>query len=161
MPSFPCSRPSIGWKASEPYAKIPVPGPSSVSVIAWATDRFVPSWSRNHPSKEADELMAPVPAPPKAPNRFTGGLYLKGKMANCTDFHSSEQWQHADYVTTVAPAGAGTTPGMLGYMFWAAEYPSARKNYVATVPPNTCEDGMGVAATVFDIPIPMKALRQH
>jgi hypothetical protein len=50
---------------------------------------------------------------------------------------------------------------MLGYMFWAAEYPSARKNYVGTVPPTTCEDGMGVAATVFDIAIPMEPLRQH
>ena len=98
--------------------------------------------------------------PPKAPNRFTGGLYLKGNMANCTDFLSSEQWQHAGYVQTVEPAGAGITSGMLGYMFWAAEYPSARKNYVGTVPPNTCEDGMGAAATVFDIPIPMEALRQ-
>jgi hypothetical protein len=99
--------------------------------------------------------------PPKAPNRFTGGLYLKGNMANCTDFYASEQWEHAGYVQTVSPNGAGTTPGMLGYMFWAAEYPSARKNYVATVPPNTCEDGMGVAATVFDIAIPMEALRQE
>jgi hypothetical protein len=99
--------------------------------------------------------------PPKAPNRFTGGLYLKGNMANCTDFYASEQWEHAEYVQTVSPNGAGTTPGMLGYMFWAAEYPSARKNYVATVPPNTCEDGMGVAATVFDIAIPMGALRQE
>ena len=68
---------------------------------------------------------------------------------------------HADYVTTVAPNGAGLTPGMLGYMFWAAEYPSARKNYVATVPPNTCEDGMGVSATMFSIPIPMQPLRQE
>ena len=99
--------------------------------------------------------------PPKAPNRFTGGLYLKGNMANCTDFYSSEQWEHAEYVQTVAPNGEGTTAGMLGYMFWAAEYPSARKNYTATVPPNTCEDGMGVAATVFDIPVPMGALRQQ
>ena len=99
--------------------------------------------------------------PPKAPNRFTGGLYLKGNMANCTDFYSSEQWEHADYVQTVAPNGAGNTAGMLGYMFWAAEYPSARKNYTATVPPNTCENGMGTAATVFDIPVPMSALRQQ
>ena len=99
--------------------------------------------------------------PPKAPNKFTGGLYLKGNMANCTDFDSSEQKEHADYVQTVAPNGEGTTAGMLGYMFWAAEYPSARKNYTATVPPNTCENGMGVAATVFDIPIPMKPLRQE
>lgn len=98
--------------------------------------------------------------PPKAPNRFTGGLYLKGNMANCTDFDSSEQKEHAGYVQTVAPNGEGTTAGMLGYMFWAAEYPSARKNYTATVPPNTCENGMGVAATVFEIPIPMDPLRQ-
>ncbi len=98
--------------------------------------------------------------PPKAPNKFTGGLYLKGNMANCTDFYSSEQLEHADYIHTVAPNGAGTTAGMLGYMFWAAEYPSARKNYVATVPPNTCENGMGVAATIFDISVPMDSLRQ-
>ena len=101
------------------------------------------------------------PIPPKAPNRFTGGLYLKGNIANCTDFYNSEQWQHADYVQEVAPAGAGVTNGMLGYMFWAAEYPSARKNYVGTVPPNTCENGMGEAATVFDVPIPMEALREE
>lgn len=99
--------------------------------------------------------------PPKAPNRLTGGLYLKGNIANCTDFYSSEQWKHADYVQTVAPNGEGTTVGMLGYMFWAAEYPSARKNYTATVPPNTCEGGMGVAASVFNIEIPMSPLRQH
>lgn len=97
--------------------------------------------------------------PPKAPNRFTGGLYLKGNLANCTDFDSSEQWQHSEYVQTVAPAGAGTTNGMLGFMFWAAEFPSARKNYVGTVPPNTCEDGMGIAMEEFQIPIPMPPLR--
>ncbi len=98
--------------------------------------------------------------PPKAPKRFTGGLYLKGNLTNCKDFYSSEQWLHADYVQTVAPAGAGTTNGMLGFMFWAAEFPSARKNYVGTVPPNTCEDGMGVASDIFEIPIPMPPLRQ-
>ncbi len=98
--------------------------------------------------------------PPKAPNRFTGGLYLKGNLTNCRDFYASEQWLHADYVQTVAPAGAGTTNGMLGFMFWAAEFPSARKNYVGTVPPNTCEDGMGVASAIFDIPIPMPPLRE-
>jgi hypothetical protein len=99
--------------------------------------------------------------PPKAPNRFTGGLYLKGNMDNCTDFYASEQWEHAEYVQTVAPNGAGATAGMLGYMFWAAEYPSARRNYVATVPPDTCEVGMGMAATEFDIDIPMEPLRQQ
>ncbi len=99
--------------------------------------------------------------PPKAPNRFTGGLYLKGNMANCTDFYASEQWEHAEYIQSVMPSGEGVTPGMLGYMFWAAETPSARKNYKPTVPPNTCEDGMGVASTVFDIAIPMEPLRQE
>jgi hypothetical protein len=98
--------------------------------------------------------------PPKAPNRLTGGLYLKGDMANCTDFYNSEQWEHAEWLQAVPAEGAGTTAGMLGFMFWAAEYPTARRNYVATVPPNTCEGGMGVAATVFDIPVPMEPLRQ-
>jgi hypothetical protein len=101
------------------------------------------------------------PIPPKAPNRFTGGLYLRGDMANCTDFASSEQRQHANYVQTVAPNGAGTTGGMLGYMFWAVEFPSARRSYVGTVPPNTCEGGMGVAAATFAVPIPMPPLRQN
>jgi hypothetical protein len=100
------------------------------------------------------------PIPPKAPNRFTGGLYLKGNLANCNDFSASEQAEYADYVQTVLPNGAGDTAGMLGFMFWAAEAPSARRNYEPTTPPNTCELGMGVAATVFDIPIPMEPLRE-
>jgi len=82
-------------------------------------------------------------------------------MSNCTDFYSSEQFEHADYVQSVAPNGAGASNGMLGYMFWAAEYPSARKNYTGTVPPNTCENGMGEAASYFDVPIPMPPLRQQ
>jgi len=98
--------------------------------------------------------------PPKAPQTFTGGLYLKGNMANCDDFYASEQWQWADYVETVVPNGAGATPGMLGFMFWAAGTPSARKNYVSTFPPNSCEDGMGVAAEVFRFPVPMQQLTQ-
>ena len=101
------------------------------------------------------------PVPPLAPSKFTGGLYLKGNIANCNNFASSEQKADANYVQTVLPNGAGTTPGMLGFMFWAAEYPSSRKGYTATVPPNTCELGMGVAATTFNIPIPMPSLRQQ
>lgn len=101
------------------------------------------------------------PVPPLAPAKFTGGLYLKGNIANCNNFNSSEQKSFANFVQTVAPNGAGVTRGMLGYMFWAAEYPSARRGYTATVPPNTCELGMGVAATTFNIPIPMPPLRQQ
>ncbi len=100
------------------------------------------------------------PVPPLAPAKLTGGLYLKGNIANCNDFAASEQKSYAGYVQTVAPDGAGETAGMLGFMFWAAEYPSSRRGYVATIPPNTCEGGMGVAATTFNIPIPMPSLRQ-
>jgi hypothetical protein len=109
---------------------------------------------------EGKPTYAP-PIPPKAPNRFTGGLYLKGNMDNCTDFYGSEQYEHAEYVETVAPNGAGVTAGMLGFMFWAAGTPSARKNYVPTTPPHSCEGGMGEAAAVFELPIPMQPLRQE
>src|SRR6185436_9406512 len=101
------------------------------------------------------------PVLPLAPAKFTGGLYLKGNIANCNNFASSEQKADSHYVQTVAPNGAGTTRGMLGFMFWAAEYPSARRGYTATIPPNTCEFGMGTAATTFSIPIPMPQLRQQ
>lgn len=94
------------------------------------------------------------PIPPKAPGKFTGGLYLKGNIDNCNDFYASEQFEHADYVQTVAPNGAGETAGMLGYMFWAAGVPSARKNYTGTGFPNTCEEGMGTAAIFFEIETP-------
>jgi len=46
-------------------------------------------------------------------------------------------------------------------LFWTAEYPSARKNYVGTVPPKSCEDGMAQAMTQFGVPVPMSALRQN
>jgi hypothetical protein len=107
------------------------------------------------------KLQYAPPIPPKAPASFTGGLYLKGNLANCDDFPASEQAKYAYYVQTVLPNGQGDTPGMLGFMFWAAEAPSARKNYTPTTPPNTCEGGMGAAATAFDIPIPMPPLRQN
>ena len=56
---------------------------------------------------------------------------------------------------------SGTTVGMLGFMFWAAELPSARRNCTPTTPPNECYGGMGVASPTFDIPVPMPPLRQH
>jgi hypothetical protein len=101
------------------------------------------------------------PVPPLAPAKFTGALYLKGNIANCNNFASSEQKADANFLQTIAPNGAGVTSGMLGFMFWAAEYPSSRRGYTATVPPNTCELGMGVAATTFNIPLPMPPLRQQ
>jgi len=99
------------------------------------------------------------PVLPLAPSKFTGGLYLKGSNANCTTFESSEQKTYAPYVQTVSPNGAGSTSGMLGYMFWAAERPAVRG--IGTVPPNSCEKGVGAGATALNIPIPMPPLRQQ
>jgi len=48
---------------------------------------------------------------------------------------------------------------MLGYMFWAAERPSTRG--VGTVPPNSCENGVGAGATALNVEIPMSALRRR
>jgi hypothetical protein len=102
------------------------------------------------------------PIPPLAPAKFTGGLYVAkgGKvLPECNNFAKSLQNATQSFVTSVAPKGAGTTPGMLGYMFWAAERPAVRG--IGTVPPYTCEGGMGGAASAFSIPIPMPALRQN
>ncbi|HYY94649.1 MAG TPA: hypothetical protein VE713_09035, partial [Pyrinomonadaceae bacterium] len=54
---------------------------------------------------------------------------------------------------------AGTTNGMLGFMFWAAECQGTRS--ICTTPPNTCEGGVGVGAATYTVPIPMPALRQQ
>jgi hypothetical protein len=101
------------------------------------------------------------PIPPLAPAKFTGSLFIaEGNKVRpeCTNFANSLQNATGSYLQTVLPAGAGTTAGMLGYMFWAAERPSTRG--VTTTPPNTCEGGVGVGATTYQIPIPMTALRQ-
>lgn len=100
------------------------------------------------------------PIPPLAPAKFTGSLWLTGRVPvpECVDFFGSQQYETADYVQTVTPNGAGETPGMLGFMFWAAECSGTRN--VCTTPPNGCVAGMGVAAREFDIPIPMPALRE-
>lgn len=101
------------------------------------------------------------PIPPLAPAKFTGSLFIaEGKQVRpeCNNFASSVQNSTGSFVTTAAPHGAGTTSGLLGYMFWAAEKPSTRG--VTTTPPNTCEGGVGVGATTYSVPVPMTALRQ-
>jgi hypothetical protein len=100
------------------------------------------------------------PVPPLAPAKFTGSLFIaEGSRVRpeCVDYATSLQKSTGGYVQTVAPNGAGTTSGMLGFMFWAAERPSTRG--VTTAPPNTCEGGVGVGARTFAVPIPMPALR--
>ncbi len=97
---------------------------------------------------------------PLAPAKLTGSLWLQHRtvLPECNNFNNSLQKSTGSYVQTVLPAGNGETRGMLGYMFWAAEKEGTRT--IGTMPPNTCEGGMGVAATYYDIPIPMPPLRQ-
>jgi len=97
--------------------------------------------------------------PPMAPAKLTGSQWLIGGQPNCDNFSNSDQNTAASFVEDLAPAGAGTTTGMLGYMFWAA---GCQGNGTGcTFPPNTCQEGMGGAATAFQLPIPMLALRQQ
>ena len=102
------------------------------------------------------------PILPLAPAKFTGALYIvTGTKAapECKSFSSSLINSTGNYVQTVLPNGAGSTGGMLGYMFWAAECPSTRR--ICTTPPNTCEGGVGVGAQTYNVPIPMPPLRQN
>jgi hypothetical protein len=101
------------------------------------------------------------PIPPLAPARFTGSLWLVDSkpLAECTNFTKSLQNTTGSFVQTVTPNGDGSSPGMLGYMFWAAECQGTRS--VCTTPPNTCQGGVGVGATTYSVPIPMKALSRY
>jgi hypothetical protein len=104
------------------------------------------------------------PIPPLAPAKFTGSLYIttgRKPAPECVDFASSLQNETSEFVQGVEPNpnGPGTTNGMLGLMFWAAERPSPRK--ISTAPPNSCEGGVGVGFQEFAVPIPMPQLRQE
>jgi len=101
------------------------------------------------------------PIPPLAPAKFTGSVYLVGGkvIPECNRFATSLQSSTSSFVRTVVGREASMTPGMLGYMFWAAECSGTRN--VCTTPPNTCEGGVGVGATTFDVPIPMPPLRPY
>lgn len=102
------------------------------------------------------------PVPPLAPAKMTGSIFLvtgRNPAPECTTFSSSLEEATGNYVQTVAPAGAGTTSGMLGFMFWAAECQGTHT--VCTTPPNTCQGGVGVGSSTYSIPFPMPALRQQ
>jgi hypothetical protein len=134
------------------YANAMVPNKQPTNAFAAQAD-----WQEHIDGKPQ---YAP-PILPLAPAKFTGSLYIvTGTRAcpECISFSSSLINSTGLYVQTVAPNGAGTTSGMLGYMFWAAECPSSRR--VCTVPPNSCEGGVGVGADTYNIPIPMPPLRQ-
>jgi len=97
-----------------------------------------------------------------APAKFTGSLYIvTGTNADpeCTNYANSITKATASWVQNAAPKnGVGTTSGLLGFMYWAAEKPSDRR--ITTAPPNSCQGGVGVGAGTLGIPIPMPALRQ-
>ncbi|WP_232248290.1 glycoside hydrolase family 18 protein [Streptacidiphilus rugosus] len=102
------------------------------------------------------------PIAPLAPAKFTGSVYLAGQpqvLPECNNFASSLENTTGSWLQAAAPAGAGSTSGMLGYMFWAAEMPSTRG--VTTDPPNTCQGGVGVGSSTYNVPVPMPALRQN
>jgi hypothetical protein len=150
-----CRKATADWlKTSNPvldYANAMVPArqPTASAAIA--------SWQEHVDGKP----QYGPPILPLAPAKFTGSLWLVDRkaIAECNNFNNSLQKSTASYVQSVAPNGAGTTPGMLGYMFWAAECEGTRA--VCTTPPNSCENGVGGGATFFNIPIPMPALRQQ
>ncbi len=130
-------------------AMVPARQPSASAAVA--------NWQEHIDGKPT---YAP-PVPPLAPAKFTGGLYIaygNRALPECTDYTASLQRSTGTFVQSAAPKGAGTTAGLLGYMFWAAERPATRG--IGTVPPNTCEGGTGAGATAYQIQIPMPALRQ-
>jgi hypothetical protein len=131
-------------------AMVPARQPSTSSAIA--------NWQEHVDGKPT---YSP-PIPPLAPAKFTGAVYISDQiktLPECTDFANSLENSTGSFVRSVAPNGAGSTSGMLGQMFWAAERPSTRGS--GTTPPNTCEGGVGAGATAYGIPLPMPALRQN
>src|SRR5246127_4195194 len=59
------------------------------------------------------------PVPPLAPAKMTGSIYIvtgKTPSPECMTFSGSLEDSTGSFVQTVAPAGAGSRPGMLGMM---------------------------------------------
>ena len=117
------------------------------------------SASEGYWQQHIDGLSGSVP--PLAPAKLAGSVWVVGNnvIPNCNSYSSSDQEVAANFVETIAPAGAGTTSGMLGYMFWGGGCQG--NGTVCTFPPDTCEGGVGAGATALNIPIPMPALRQN
>ena len=96
------------------------------------------------------------PIPPLAPGEVhrqplhRRGLQGRGRSATTSPARCRTRREPS--CRRVAPKAPGDDAGMLGYMFWAAEKPSARG--VSTTPPNTCEGGVGAGAGAYAIPDP-------
>ncbi len=152
----------IGRKATADWLRTDLPVLDYANAMVPARqpsfDKAIASWKEH-----IDGKSNYVPAyPPLAPAKFTGAVYLAGDTKvrpECNNFATSLQNKTGSFVQTAVPNGAGTTPGMLGIMFWAAERPTTRGK--STQPPNNCEGGVGVGASVYGIPVPMTPLRQQ
>jgi hypothetical protein len=100
--------------------------------------------------------------PPLAPAKLTGSLWVVGNnpIPNCIGpFSNSDQETAFNFVSTIPASGAGTSSGMLGYMFWGGGCQG--NGTVCTYPPNTCQAGVGAGGTTFNIPTGTFALRQQ
>ena len=94
------------------------------------------------------------PILPLAPAMVTVAVRLvigSTPQPECINFGAALQNSTGIFVQAVPPAGAGTSPGVLGYMFWGAEAQA----------PATCESGIGVGARNYNVGVPMPALRQQ
>jgi hypothetical protein len=141
---------------------------TTTPVLDYANAMVASRQATNAASAEADwqehldgKTQYSPPILPLAAAKFTGSLYIvtgTNPCVECTSFASSLINSTGTYVQTVQTR-VGTTNGMLGYMFWAAECPSTRR--ICTTPPNTCEGGVGTGAKTYNVPVPMQALRQN
>jgi hypothetical protein len=141
---------------------------TTTPVLDYANAMVASKQANNAAAAEADwqehldgKSQYSPPIVPLAAAKFTGALYIvtgTNPCPECTSFASSLISSTGTYVQTVQTR-VGTTNGMLGYMFWAAECPSTRR--ICTTPPNTCEGGVGVGAKTYNVPVPMQALRQN
>ena len=94
------------------------------------------------------------PIPPVAPAKVTVAVrVVLGSTAQpeCNNFSASLQNSTGSFVAGTPPAGAGASPGFLGYMFWGVEAQA----------PATCEGGVGAGARNYNIRVPMPPLRQQ
>ena len=101
------------------------------------------------------------PVPPIAPAKLAVSLFIdeqKSIPPECNNFAASLQNSTSSWVENAAPDGAGTTSGLLGYMFWAAGSSSTKGQ--STFPPNSCQGGVGTGAIDLGVPVPMPPLRQ-
>jgi hypothetical protein len=154
---------SIVRKATADWLQGPTPKLDYANAMVTARPYKQSSAAINNWQEHVDgKAQYAPPILPLPPARFTGGLFLTSRSPtdNCADYLNSLQYDTRDFVESVAPNGAGTTNGMLGFMFWSAGCPSTRALCTTPDDNNTCLGGLGVASSVLDIPVPMPALRQ-